>query len=134
VADSAAVSDTHALIFHAAGGGVLGAKARAAFAAAERGDRLIYVPAAVIWEVTLLAQAVRINLRRPVRTFFADLFSNPAYQPHALDAEPIFDADELRFTRDPFDALIVASARDLNLALITRDAMIRESGVVRTIW
>jgi PIN domain nuclease of toxin-antitoxin system len=134
VADSAAVSDTHALIFHAAGGGVLGAKARAAFAAAERGDRLIYVPAAVIWEVTLLAQAVRINLRRPVRTFFADLFSNPAYQPHALDAEQIFDADELRFTRDPFDALIVASARDLNLALITRDAMIRESGVVRTIW
>lgn len=134
MADSAAVTDTHALIFHAAGGGVLGPKAKAAFAAAEHRDMIIYVPAAVIWEVSLLARAVRINLRRPVRTFFADLFSNPAYQPHALEAEQIFDADELRFTRDPFDALIVASARDLNLALITRDAMIRESGVVKTIW
>ena len=134
MADPAAVTDTHALIFHAAGGGVLGAKAKAAFTAAETGEMLIYVPAAVLWEVSLLARAVRINLRRPVRTFFADLFSNPAYQPHSLEADQIFDADELRFTRDPFDALIVASARDLGLALITRDAMIRESGVVKTIW
>lgn len=134
MADSAAVTDTHALIFHAAGGGVLGTKARAAFAAAERRDTIIYVPVAVIWEVGLLARAVRINLRRPVRTFFADLFSNPAFQPHTLEADQVFDADDLRFTRDPFDALIVASARDLNLALITRDAAIRESGVVKTIW
>jgi PIN domain nuclease of toxin-antitoxin system len=134
VADNAAVTDTHALIFHAAGGGILGSKARATFAAAERGDTIIYVPVAVIWEVGLLARAVRINLRRPVREFFADLFSNPAYQPHALDQNQVFDADDLRFTRDSFDALIVASARDLNLALVTRDGPIRESGVVRTIW
>ncbi len=134
MAESGAVTDTHALIFHAAGGGVLGPKAKAAFAEAERGEGIIYVPMAVIWEVSLLARAVRINLRRPVRTFFADLFSNPAYQPHAPETDQVFDADELRFTRDPFDALIVASARDLNLALITRDAMIRESGVVKTIW
>jgi PIN domain nuclease of toxin-antitoxin system len=134
VVEQAAVTDTHALIFHAAGGGVLGTKAKAAFAAAERGEMIVYVPMAVIWEVSLLARAVRINLRRPVRTFFADLFSNPAYQPHSLEAEQIFDADELRFTRDPFDGLIVASARDLKLALITRDTLIRESGVVRTLW
>lgn len=134
MADSAAVTDTHALVFHAAGGGVLGAKAKAVFAAAERREMIVYVPAAVIWEVGLLARAVRINLRRPVRAFFEDLFSNPAYQPHSLDADQVFDADDLRFTRDPFDALIVASARDLNLALITRDAAIREAGIVRTIW
>jgi PIN domain nuclease of toxin-antitoxin system len=134
VADSAAVTDTHALVFHAAGGGVLASKARAHFAGAEAGRTLVYVPAAVIWEVTLLARAVRINLHRPVRTFFADLFSNPAYQPHDLTAEQVFDADELRFTRDPFDTLIVAAARDLNLPLITRDTAIRESGVVRVLW
>lgn len=131
---TAAVADTHALIFHAAGGGVLGPKARAQFAAAEAGKEIIYVPAAVIWEVALLARVVRINLRRPVREFFADLFSNPAYQPHDLEADQVFDAADLRFTRDPFDALIVAAARDLGLPLITRDAMIRESGSVRVIW
>jgi PIN domain nuclease of toxin-antitoxin system len=134
VVDPAAVTDTHALVFHAAGGGKLGPKARAMFAAAEQREVIVYVPAAVIWEVGLLARAVRINLHRPVRQFFADLFSNPAYQPHALDAGQLYDADELRFTRDPFDGLIVAAARDLNLPLITRDADIRASGTVRAIW
>jgi PIN domain nuclease of toxin-antitoxin system len=130
----AAVADTHALIFHATARGVLGSSARAHFAAAEAGQRLVYIPAAVIWEVGLLARAVRINLHRPVRAFFADLFSNPAYQPCDLTPAQIFDADELRFTRDPFDALIVAAARDLNLPLMTRDAAIRDSGTVAVLW
>ncbi len=134
MAESAAVTDTHPLIFHATGGGVLGKKAQAVFDAAERRDAIIYVPMAVIWEVGLLARAVRINLRRPVRTFFDDLFSNPAYQPYTLEAAQVFDADNLRFTRDPFDALIVAAARDLGLPLLTRDAVIRQAGVVKAIW
>jgi PIN domain nuclease of toxin-antitoxin system len=43
-------------------------------------------------------------------------------------------ADELRFTRDPFDALIVAVARIAGLPLVTRDGAIRESGAVRVLW
>jgi PIN domain nuclease of toxin-antitoxin system len=134
VAEPAAVTDTHALIFHAAGGTGLGANARAHFAAAEQRDALVYVPVAVIWEVSLLARAVRINLHRPVRVFFDDLFSNPAFQPHELDAAQVFDADELRFTRDPFDALICAAARDLGLPLLTRDAAVASAAVVPTLW
>jgi PIN domain nuclease of toxin-antitoxin system len=135
VADlNAVVTDTHPLLFHAAGGGALGPKATKQFGGAEAGKSIIYVPAAVIWEVALLARVVRVNLRRPVRSFFDDLFSNPAYQPHDLTASQVFDADELRFTRDPFDGLIVAAARDLGLPLITRDTTIRESGSVMAIW
>jgi PIN domain nuclease of toxin-antitoxin system len=130
----AAVADTHALIFHAAGGGTLGPKAKAHFDATERREALVYVPVAVVWEVSLLARAVRFNLRRPVREFFADLFSNPAYQPHALTDAQVFDADELRFTRDPFDALICAAARDLGVPLLTRDAAIRASRTVSVVW
>ena len=130
----AAVTDTHALLFHAAGGGKLGSKARAHFAACEKGRAIVYVPAAVIWETCLLARAVRINLRRSAETFFADLFSNPAYQPLDLSATQVLLADTLRFTRDPFDALIVAAARDLGLPLVTRDLPIRESGAVKVIW
>ncbi len=134
MAEPAAVTDTHALVFHAAGSGGLGPKARALFTAAERREALIYVPAAVVWEVSLLARAVRISLGRPVRDFFADLFSNPAFQPHDLGAGQVFDADELRFTRDPFDALICAAARDLGLPLLSRDAAIRASGTVKVLW
>ncbi len=130
----AAVADTHALVFHASGGGRLGRAAQAHFEACDRQQALLYVPVAVMWEVTLLARAVRINLHRSARAFFEDLFSNPAYQPFDIRPEHVVLADELRFTRDPFDALIVACARDLRLPLITRDASIRESGSVAVVW
>lgn len=129
----AAVTDTHALLFHAAGRG-LGSKAGALYRAAEQRQALIYVPMAVIWEVTLLARAGKINLRRTTRAFFTDLFTNAAYQPFDLTPEQVFTADELRFNRDPFDALIVAAAQALELPLITRDTDIAESAAVKTIW
>ena len=130
----AAVCDTHALLFHAGGAGRLGRRAAAHFEACEQRQALTYVPMAVIWECGLLARASRINLRRTVRGFFDDLFSNPAYQAYDLTAAQVFAADEARINRDPFDALICAAAIDLELPLITRDADIRASGVVRVIW
>jgi PIN domain nuclease of toxin-antitoxin system len=130
----AGVTDTHPLLFHAAGGGRLGRKAAAHFAACERREALVYVPAVVIWETALLARAGRVNLRRSVRGFFDDLFSNPAYQPYDLTAEQVLTAEEMRINRDPFDALICAAARDLELPLITRDGELRSSGLLKVIW
>lgn len=131
---TAAVTDTHALIFHAAGGGRLGPRAAAFFERCEERDAIIYVPAAVIWECALLTRAGRVNLRRSLREFFEDLFSNPAYQPHDLTLAQVLAGEELRINRDPFDALICAAARDLDLPLITRDADIRNAGRLRVIW
>ena len=130
----AAVTDTHALVFHAAGTGKLGPRAAAFFDRCERRAAILYVPTIVIWECSLLARVSRINLRRTVRAFFDDLFSNPAYQPIDITPQQIYLADELRFNRDPFDALICATARTVDLPLMTRDADIRGSGVVKVIW
>lgn len=130
----AAVTDTHALLYHAAGSARLGRRAAAHFDRAEQRLAIVYVPAAVMWEVALLARGARANLRRTPREFFADLFSNPAYQPYDLSAPQIFDADDLRINRDPFDALICAAARDLGLPLLSRDADIERSGACRVVW
>lgn len=132
--EASAVSDTHALLFHAARSRRLGSRARRFFEKAEDRQGLIYVPAAVVWEVALLARGKRVDLHRPVREFFADLFSNPSFQPHALDLAQVLQADEMNLLRDPFDALIFAAALDLGLPLISRDVAIAESGRVRTIW
>jgi PIN domain nuclease of toxin-antitoxin system len=129
-----AVTDTHPLIFHAAGGGRLGRRAATFFERCEHQEAVLYVPAAVLWECSLLARVARINLRRTVRGFFDDLFSNPAYQPLDLTPEQIFLADEARFTRDPFDGLIVAAAETAGLPLVTRDITIAESSRVSVIW
>ena len=72
--------------------------------------------------------------RRSNREFFADLFSNPAYQPYDLSVEQVLLAEELRVNRDPFDGLICAASRDLELPLISRDGEIRASGLVRIVW
>ena len=81
-------------------------------------------------ECSLLARVARISLRPTVRIFFEDLFSNPVY----LSAKHVYLAGELRFTRDPFDALICAAAQTLALPLITCDAAIRRSGAVEVLW
>jgi PIN domain nuclease of toxin-antitoxin system len=130
----AVVTDTHPLLFHAAATGRLGQRSAALFARCERRDAIIYVPTPVVWEVSLLARSGRVRLHRSVRAFFDDLFSNPAYQPLDLTPEHVYVADDLRFTRDPFDALIVATAQIVGLPLVTRDGPIRESGRVAVVW
>ena len=131
----AAVTDTNALLYHAAGPArLLGKRAAAHFQGCDGRSALLYVPAAVIWEVAVLARVGRADLGRSARQFFDDLFSNESYQPLDLTPDQVFDASELGFTRDPFDGLIVAAARSLGLPLITRDEAIRASGAVRVIW
>jgi PIN domain nuclease of toxin-antitoxin system len=135
VADpEAVVTDTHPLLFHAAGTGRLSPRAAALFDRCERREAIVYVPAAVMWETAMLARVGRVDLRRSVRAFFDDLFSNPAYQPLETTPDHVYAAADLWFTRDPFDALIAGAAQVLGLTLVTRDGTIRESGTVAVLW
>lgn len=130
----AAVTDTHALIFHALGSRKLGRRASALFAKAETQDALIYVPVVALWEIGVLARLGRIDLRRSLRRFGEDLFSNSSYQPVEVLSEHVYLAAERFPNDDPFDGLICAAARHLELPLLTRDVAITESGLVKTIW
>lgn len=130
----AAVADTHALLRHTSGGRALGRRAQVLFAACEAQQALVYVPAVVVWEVAVLARVGRVRLKTTVRDYFDHVFSNPCFLFWDLTQEQILDAHDLGFNRDPFDALIVAAARSLDLPLITRDEAIRTSGAVRALW
>jgi PIN domain nuclease of toxin-antitoxin system len=134
VAEPALVTDTHPLLFWAAGGRRLGRRALLHFESCERRQAILYVPAAVLWETALLLRTGRIDFGRPIRAFFEDLFSNPAYQPLDLTPEQIFLAAENFPVGDPFDALIAAAAMSLELSLLTRDAKLQASEAVRTVW
>lgn len=131
----AAVADTNALIYRAAGPArLLSRRAADHFDACDRQQAMMFVPAAAIWELSMLARVGQVNLGRSPRLFFRDLFSNSAYQALDVTPEQVYDASELGFNRDPFDGLIVAAARSLDLPLITRDEVIRTSGAVRVLW
>jgi PIN domain nuclease of toxin-antitoxin system len=136
VADSpqAVVTDTHPLVFHAAGGRGLSPRAREYFQRCEEREVILYVPAAVIWECSLLARGLKVSFGRSIRSFFDDLFSNPAYHPLDLTLDQLYVADQRQPNRDPFDGLICAAAAALDLPLLTRDADITSSGIVKTLW
>lgn len=134
VEPSAVVTDTHPLLFHAAGGARLGKRAARLFKAAEEQSAIVYVPVAVMWECSLLVRVGRVELGRSLEEFFGDLFSNPAYQSFDLTPEQIYLADRGRPNDDPFDALVCAAARALDLPLLTRDGDIQESGLVKVVW
>ena len=130
---NALVTDTHPLLFHATRSTRLGRKAAAHFEACEQQESILYVPVVVIREACLLVQAGKVELRPSPQGFFTDLFSNPACQPLDLTPEQIYMASSFRPNRDPFDALICAAARALELPLLTRDSEIAESGL-ETVW
>lgn len=130
----AAVTGTHALVFHALGSKRLGSRARSIFAACEKQQALIYVPVVVLWEIGVLARLGRIDLHRSLRVFSDDLFSNASYQPVEVSREHVCLAAEQLPKEDPFDGLICAAAYHLELALITKDAAIVESELIETIW
>lgn len=130
----AAVCDTHALGYYAVGGRRLGKQAAAIFDACDAREATIYVPAAVILEFGFVLGGRRILSATPLRDFFEDLFANPAYQPIDLTPEQVYLADEARPNNDPFDGLICAAARRLDVPLITRDAEIERWGQVRVVW
>jgi len=131
---AAAVTDTHPLVYHATGRSGLGRRAARLFARCERREAIVYVPAAVLWECSVLVRVGRVDFHRSLRAFFEDLFSNPAYQPYDLSEQQVLAAHESVFTRDPFDGLIVAAARAAGLPLVTRDAEIAGSGSVDVLW
>ena len=133
VADlEAAVTDAHALLYHVAASPRLGKRAAALHRVrAAQGDRVCAGSSHLGDRAS--GRSGHVNLRRTVRGFFEDS-SAPAYQPYDLSASQIYDADGLRFNRDPFDALICAAARDLGLPLLTRDQDIAQVAAVRVVW
>jgi len=51
-----------------------------------------------------------------------------------LDLDQLDEFAALSSIRDPFDRLIVAAARQMGAALITRDESLAEAGLVSVVW
>ena len=129
------VTDTHPLIWYTAGKhSRLSQRVLRIFdnAFADRG--LIVIPAAVLWEISILLEHDRIKLRESFEHWAAALISRKGIDLAALDVDVIAEAHRLTFHGDPFDRTIVATARVMDLPLITKDEIIVDANVVDIAW
>jgi len=129
------VTDTHALIHHVTDRKRrLGRRARDILGRADRGLDTIIVPFTVLEEVLLLSEVGKVQIPLPFRDFVISLEKSDNVDLAANDTAVILEAATLTIIRDPYDRMIIAQGRVSGLPLITGDAIIQESGLIRTVW
>ncbi len=114
--------DTHAAIWWAEARPLDKASVKAIDAAAKTGG--VFVSAVTAWEIAQLSARRRITLSMPPLRWFETLASQPGFGQLELSVEIMIAAFELPGTPpdDPADRFLVATARGLDLCLVTRDA------------
>lgn len=94
------------------------------------------VSAISFWEIALLLKKGRLSVTLDAEKWLDHLESYPGLHIIPVDATiarfSVFLAGPLH--ADPADRIIIATARNLNLSLITADAKIRKYPHVTTIW
>ncbi len=129
------VTDTHPLLWYAgAARGQLSREALRIFRRCETGGDVVHVPAAVVWETAYLAHAGRIRIPGRFEVWWEEQFSREALVFLPLDLRQVFEARSALNLGDFFDELIVGAARAQRLPLLTRDARIAESRLVKAHW
>jgi PIN domain nuclease of toxin-antitoxin system len=126
------VLDTHALVWAAEDSPRLGQAARRALAGLVREE--IAISALSLLELAMLLARGRVQVRAgDGAKAIDDLAARVTVVP--LDAATAWEAVQLALPQgDPFDRVIVATARRLGLPLLTRDRMIRRARLVTTVW
>ncbi len=109
----------------------LGSVAIEAIEQAAAGGR-VYVSAISVWEVSMLDSKGRIRLSRDCSEWVHQALAAPGL--HLLPLSPDIAVASSRlpgaFPGDPADRILAASARLMNLTLVTRDQRILEYGAM----
>lgn len=130
------VTDTHPLVYFEAGRHKkLSRKVLRVFREAEAGLELVFVPTIIFREIEVLRRKRKVQIREGTLTSWARrLFEYPGFLAQDLTLEIVLESVALTGLSDPMDSLIVATARCLELPLITKDTGIIESRLVPTFW
>jgi PIN domain nuclease of toxin-antitoxin system len=123
--------DTHIWIWWVTGSSDLSAEFATQLNSAPNGSLL--VSAISVWEVAKLVERGRLELTIDVAEWISLALSLPAIRLIPLSPEIAVESTRLPppFHRDPADQILVATARHLDIPLMTRDLAIRDYPFVR---
>lgn len=88
----------------------------------------VFVPAICQWEITNLVTSRAVRLDRPLAEWLLEAGTTERFSIAPLDAQVAAEVAELAaegFHRDPADRMIYATARVLDVPLLTADERIR---------
>lgn len=130
------VTDTHALYWHLTNDPRLSLAARQVFREADTGLHQILVPGIALIEMAYLVERGRLDagLVDQVFSLLDTVGGSYAVAPLNQDTARAMRDVPRSAIPDMLDRIIVATARQLGLPLITRDANIYSAGVVSVIW
>jgi PIN domain nuclease of toxin-antitoxin system len=126
--------DTHVLIWWIEGGGRLSQRATGVLE-----DKVKLVSPITFWELTVLVERGRIVVDRDVGQWCRDVLVAGSVRIASLTPSAAISAARLQdFHGDPADRFIYATARELNVPLVSKDEKIRayaaQRGDVEVIW
>jgi PIN domain nuclease of toxin-antitoxin system len=109
--------DTHALLWWLSAPRSLSKAARAAIASAEN---LVYLSAAVVWEIRIKEGLGKLTAPRS----FERVLAAERFEPLAITVDHAHRLRELPSVhRDPFDRILIAQATAEGATVVTRDAV-----------
>ena len=125
------VIDTHALVWHLEDNPRLSSNARIAFTEIDQGLRIGVIPTIVLAEVMYISERGRTGL--DFGEIVDRLQNSRNFRIASFDMRILVRMPDLTIF-ELHDRIIVATAQSLGAQLMTRDRVIRDSGVVGCIW
>lgn len=127
--------DTHTLIWWIHESSRLSQKARKAIQYEKENGKL-FVSSVSVWEICLLVKKERLQLSMDTDSWLEKIKSLPFVQFIPVDNTIAFKSVFLpgEFHADPADRMIVATAREKGVKLVTGDERIQKYPHVQTVW
>lgn len=126
------LADTVAIVRHLRNHPALGAEAARVLREADAGENRIYVSAITLMEVLYLSEAGRIEVSLAELISTVSLSRN--YEIVPVDSDVVLAAVGIDDVPELHDRIIVATARYLDVPILTGDQVIAASKQVQTLW
>ena len=128
--------DTHVLIWWLSDKGQLPTRVRRLIDKESRQTANLYVSSISIWEISILVARGRLALRVNLDDWIAQVEEVPAIEFIPIDNRIALLATQLPepLHKDPADRMIIATAKEMAIPLVSADQKIRTYQHIETIW